>query len=157
MIRCFHLNFVFFNRNFRYSSTAGTHFRWFTDQADGKWCSAVFYKKINKKFKNPCLLLPGFPLWTLLYIGRRSVLTVTSNSIPIKIFVWQLNSPIFRSSCMYTYYAVRSIGFRVPKPLAMSITLLQIAQVSIAFFLRSFQELLYRKFIFKALKFRALS
>ena len=30
---------------------------------------------------------------------------------------------------MYTYYAIRSIGIKVPKPLAMSITVMQITQM----------------------------
>ena len=32
-------------------------------------------------------------------------------------------------SFMYTYYAFRSIGIKVPKPLAMSITVMQITQM----------------------------
>ena len=37
-------------------------------------------------------------------------------------------------SCMYSYYACRAIGFRLPKPLAMFITLSQIAQMIMGFY-----------------------
>lgn len=37
-------------------------------------------------------------------------------------------------SCMYSYYALRAIGFRLPKPLAMFITLSQLSQMVVGFY-----------------------
>ena len=37
-------------------------------------------------------------------------------------------------SFMYSYYALRALGYRLPKPLAMCITLSQISQMIMGFF-----------------------
>jgi len=47
---------------------------------------------------------------------------------------WYIDMNYVIHSCMYTYYACRAIGIRLPKPLAMLITLSQIAQMIMGFY-----------------------
>lgn len=47
---------------------------------------------------------------------------------------WYVNMNFLVHSCMYTYYAARSIGLRPPRSIAMSITIAQIAQMIMGFF-----------------------
>lgn len=47
---------------------------------------------------------------------------------------WYTCMNCFAHSFMYTYYALRAIGVKLPKPVALSITLIQISQMLIGFY-----------------------
>lgn len=67
----------------------------------------------------------------------------TGNSLSLGRWIMTMNFTVH--SLMYSYYAARSVGIRVWKPLAMSITFLQILQMFVGMFVVSYAQITQMK------------
>jgi len=102
----------------------------------GYWTFAFALSKVPELGDTVFIMLRKQPLIFLHWYHHITVLIFTWYSYfqHIAPARWYIDMNYVVHSCMYSYYACRALGFRLPKPLAMFITLSQIAQMMTGFY-----------------------